>query len=179
MNPETEQQLKYPIGKFSPKSSYSADDFEQDLLALLALPVHLEKSIEGLDQSQLDTPYRPGGWTVRQVVHHLADSHMNAYIRTKWTLTEDKPVIKAYNEKDWANTLENDINPQLSIALIRALHTKWVMLIRKIPFGELSQSFIHPDTNREISLERMVQIYAWHSRHHVAHITALRGRSGW
>lgn len=179
MNPEMEEHLKYPIGKFSLRSSYSADDFEQDLQALLSLPAHLEKSIQGFNQAQLDSPYRPDGWTVRQVVHHLADSHLNAYIRTKWTLTEDKPLIKAYNEKEWAKTMENDTDPQLSIALIQALHTKWVMLLRKIPFGDLSRSFIHPDTNREISLERMVQIYAWHGRHHVAHITALRSRSGW
>jgi len=179
MNQDPEELLKYPIGKFVPAEKYNPKALEQDLEILLSLASRLDDATKDLNNIQLNTPYREGGWTVRQVVHHLSDSHLNAYIRTKWILTEDKPVIKAYNEKDWANTPENEEAPDVSISVIRALHIKWVHLIKRIPFEDLTRVMIHPAYNREMSLERMVQMYAWHSNHHLAHITNLRKRSGW
>lgn len=179
MDQEQEEFLKYPTGKFVQAAQYSSADLKENLSTLLALADKLDDAIKGLNDTQLNTAYRVGGWTIRQVIHHLADSHLNAYIRTKWILTEDRPVIKAYNEKDWAITPENEEPPMLSISLIRALHLKWVNLIRKIPFEDLSRVLIHPAYNREMNLERMIQMYAWHSNHHLAHITNLRKRSGW
>lgn len=170
------EKLRYPLGKFEPKDSYSPQEFEVLVASIDNLPVHLEQVVKNLTAAQLDTPYREGGWTVRQLVHHLADSHMNAYIRFKWTLTEDKPVIKAYNEKLWAETNENKEDIRISLSLLKALHQKWVKLINGLSSSELQRSFIHPETKKEIKLERMVGLYAWHGEHHVAHITSLLKR---
>lgn len=174
-----QEQLRYPIGKFAPNDSYSNDELKKLIGVIEALPAELEKSVKNLSASQLDTPYREGGWTVRQVVHHLADSHMNAYIRFKWTLTEEKPVIKAYEEKLWAETQDAKADPAISLSLIKALHAKWVMLIKGLSDNDLQRSFIHPETKKEIKLERMVGLYAWHCQHHLAHITSLVARMKW
>lgn len=174
-----QEQLRYPIGKFTPVDSYSSDELKKLIGIIEILPAELEKSIKNLSPSQLDTPYREGGWTVRQVAHHLADSHMNAYIRFKWTLTEEKPMIKAYDEKLWAETLETKADPIVSLSLLKALHAKWVILIKGLSPNDLQRSFIHPETKKEIKLERMVGLYAWHCQHHLAHITSLMARMNW
>ena len=176
--PELEQ-LRYPIGKFIPKDSYTNEELTQLIGAIDALPLELEKCVGNFTTSQLDTPYREGGWTVRQLIHHLADSHMNAYVRFKWTLTEITPVIKAYDEKSWAETKEVQSDPSLSLVLLKALHSKWVVLMKGLTAKELQLCFIHPETKKEIKLERMIGLYAWHSQHHLAHITSLKTRMNW
>ena len=173
------EQLRYPIGKFIPRDSYTKEELLELMGAIEVLPDALEKCVSNFTIPQLDTPYREGGWTVRQLIHHLADSHMNAYIRFKWTLTENKPVIKAYDEKSWAETAEVQSDPSLSLALLKALHAKWIVLIKGLSSLELQRSFIHPETKKEITLERMVALYAWHSKHHLAHITSLKARMNW
>jgi uncharacterized damage-inducible protein DinB len=175
----TEEQLKYPIGKFVPADSYGMQEFMQDVNRLEAFPAALQKIVQSLSQDQLNTPYREGGWTILQVVHHLADSHMHAYIRTKWALTEDAPIIKAYQEKEWALTGENNSAPALSISLLESLHRKWAFLLRGLDAEKLNRHFIHPAGNREITILRMVQLYTWHGAHHLAHISGLISRSGW
>ena len=138
----------------------------------------LEAAIAGLTWQPLDTPYREGGWTVRQVVHHVADSHMNSYIRFKWTLTETSPLIKAYDEKEWAKTPEITADPTLSVALLKALHAKWVLLMKGLTEQDWNKHFVHPD-GRNLKLNHTLGLYAWHGDHHLAHITRLRERNGW
>jgi DinB superfamily len=173
------EDLRYPIGKFTPKDVYTADEIKGFITRIESLPARIEQAIEGLTASQLDTPYRDGGWTVRQVVHHVPDSHMNAYIRVKWTLTEDTPLIKAYEEKLWAVTPETTSDPALSLALLKALHAKWVTLLRQVSASDLERSFIHPETKKNVYLKNMIGMYAWHGDHHLAHITSLKERMGW
>ena len=170
---------RYPIGKFEPKDDYSSEEVKQGIDRIGALPTRLEKAIKNLLPAQLDTPYREGGWTVRQVVHHIADSHMNAYIRVKWTLTEDSPVIKAYDEKAWAVTPEASSDPSLSLELLKSLHAKWVTLLRAIPSDKLRREFIHPDTKKQVKIDRIIATYAWHGEHHLSHITSLKERMKW
>jgi hypothetical protein len=170
---------RYPIGKFKPASAYSSQDIADFVSRIEALPVKLSDAVTGLNDSQLDTHYREGGWTIRQVIHHIADSHMNAFIRIKWTLTEDSPVIKAYDEKSWAETPETNLPIAISINLLLALHVKFVALAKRIPQKDLSRYFIHPDTKKEISLGQLLGMYAWHGDHHLAHVTALKAKRGW
>jgi len=171
--------LRYPIGKFTPNETYSKSDLDQFISRIETLPTRLEDAVRSLSGKQLDTPYREGGWTVRQVVHHIADSHMNAYIRCKWMITEETPVIKAYNEKDWAETPETKADISLSLNLLKALHAKWVVLFKQLPAGDLKKEFIHPETRKHVRLENLMGTYAWHGDHHLAHITALITRMGW
>lgn len=170
---------RYPIGKFEPKENYTSEEIKQNIERIVALPAKIEKAIQGLSSSQLDTPYREGGWSVRQVVHHVSDSHMNAYIRFKWTLTEDSPVIKAYNEKAWAETPETKAPPALSIDILKALHAKWTLLLKSLSPDDLMKDFTHPETGKKMRLDRIAAMYAWHGEHHLAHITSLRERMGW
>ncbi|MBL7856175.1 MAG: putative metal-dependent hydrolase [Cyclobacteriaceae bacterium] len=165
--------LRYPIGKFSPKEVYSAEELNSLIDQIGMLPQKVEESIAGFSTLQFDTPYREGGWTIRQVIHHLADSHMNAYIRFKWTLTESTPVIKAYDEKLWANTPETNADSLLSVTLLKALHAKWVLLLRSLTPEDLKREFIHPETRKHISLHQMIALYAWHGQHHVGHINIV------
>jgi len=174
-----EDLLRYPVGKFLPKDEYSQNEIAKFISRIESLPANLEKEVSHLTPSQLDTPYRDGGWTVRQVVHHLADSHMNAYIRFKWTLTEDTPLIKAYFEKLWAETPEVNGDPILSISLLKALHRKWVVLLRGLNTSDLKKEFIHPETKKHVRIENLMGLYAWHGEHHLAQLVALRTRSGW
>ncbi|MCL4152104.1 UNVERIFIED_CONTAM: hypothetical protein GTU68_012346 [Idotea baltica] len=140
----------------------------------------LELLVSDLNDTQLDTLYRSGGWTVRQVIHHLSDSHQNSYIRFKWALTEVKPVIKTYYEDRWAELRDSKSAPiLLSLASIKALHQKWVYFLKGLTANELQHTFVHPETNKEISLAENIGIYAWHSVHHYAHIDALKKRKGW
>ena len=171
--------LRYPIGKFSPKEEYTMAEIGQLISRLESLPARLEKEVSNLSQSQLDTPYREGGWTVRQVVHHMSDSHMNAYIRFKWSLTEDTPMIKAYDEKRWAETAETKSEPTLSVMLLKALHAKWTVLLKQLTPTELKKEFIHPETKKNVRLNNLMGLYAWHGDHHLAHITSLKKRMSW
>lgn len=171
--------LRYPIGKFLPKDQYTKNEIDLFVSRIESLPAKLEQEVSTLLESQLDTPYRDGGWTVRQVIHHMADSHMNAYIRFKWTLTEETPMIKAYDEKAWAETPETKSDPNLSIALLKALHAKWAVSLKGLVTSDLKKEFIHPETKKHIRLENLMGMYAWHGEHHLAHITALKAKKGW
>ena len=174
-----EVDLRYPIGKFQAKELYTEQEIQESIKRIESLPGNLEKVVSNLSDAQLDTPYREGGWTVRKVVHHVADSHTNAYIRVKWTLTESTPRIKAYDEKMWATTPETNASPELSLLLLSALHRKWVVLLRGIPFPDFGRQFQHPETNKFIRLDQLCTMYAWHGEHHLAHITSLIQRFNW
>lgn len=173
------EDLRYPIGKFNAQEHHSPSEIAAFLERIESLPAKLEQAIIGLTDHQLDTPYREGGWTLRQVVHHVADSHLNAYIRTKWILTEDSPLIKAYFEKLWAETPETKSEPSLSINLLKALHRKWVVLLRSLSPDHLNRELLHPETKKSIALHNLVAMYAWHGDHHLAHIVNLKKRNGW
>ena len=171
-----DEALKYPTGKFTPQDAYSRAELDQCIQRIEALPSRIEDVIKRFTVKQLDTPYREGGWTARQVVHHLADSHMNAYIRFKWTLTEDTPVIKAYNEKLWAETPEVKSDPQLSLNVLKALHPKWATLLKALTPEDLTREYIHPETKKNNRLERIVAMYAWHGDHHLGHLKIVAGK---
>jgi hypothetical protein len=168
--------LRFPIGKFAAKDSYTAAEVQQNISVIEQLPKKIEDLVKDFGEKQLNTVYREGGWTARQVLHHLSDSHMNAYVRFKWTLTEDTPVIKAYDEKAWATTPEVNADPSLSIAVLKPLHAKWVVLMRGLSTSDLQKQFIHPDGNKHIRLERMVALYAWHSEHHLGHLKIIAAK---
>jgi predicted tellurium resistance membrane protein TerC len=169
----------YPIGKFQAKEKYSAEEIQKLIAKIELLPARLEDAVNVLTNEQQDTAYRDGGWTVRQVVHHLSDSHMNAYIRTKWALTENTPVIKAYDQKGWAETPDTKMPVAVSITLLRSLHKKWAEILKRLGPQELSKEYIHPETNKHIPLSQMIANYAWHGDHHLAHITALKRKKEW
>lgn len=152
---------------------------EANIAALADLPARLHDAITSLTAAQLDTPYRPDGWTVRQVVHHLADSHMNGFLRLKFGLTEDAPTIKPYDEHTWAMLDDSRLPLEPSLAILEGLHVRWAALYRAMDDGQFSRTFYHPERQEHLTLERHLHIYAWHSRHHVAHITELRRREGW
>lgn len=171
--------LRYPIGKYIPQS-FSADQLTKWMLDIRYLPNHLENAVLNLDEHQLETPYRPDGWTVKQSIHHVADSHMNAYIRFKLGLTEINPIIKPYEEAKWAKLNDSNILPiNISITLLFALHARWMAVLENIKQEEWSRTVFHPEQNKEITLWHLLGIYAWHSLHHTAHITALRERMNW
>lgn len=170
---------RYPIGKYEPKP-FSEQQKQAWLLDLQFLPEALERAINNLDEVQLNTPYRDGGWTVKQLVHHVADSHMNAYIRFKLGLTEDKPTIKPYEEQDWALLADNDLVPiNVSLTLLHALHLRWVATIKDLTEEQWNRVVVHPAANREMSIWFLLGLYAWHGNHHVAHITTLRENKQW
>lgn len=169
----------YPIGKYEPRpyDELLLKDWLQDIHDL---PQLLEYAITNLDEAQLETPYRDGGWTVKQLVHHVADSHMNAYTRFKLGLTEEKPMVKAYDEKAWAEMVDTKTIPiNVSITLLFALHKRWHSILTGISGDEWNRLVIHSEHKREMSLWFLLGMYAWHSRHHVAHIVKLRERMGW
>ena len=166
----SDEKLQYPIGKFSPKESYTRDEIAALIQTIESVPPKIEAVFKKLSAKQLDTPYRSGGWTARQVLHHIPDSHLNAYIRFKWTLTEATPTIKAYNEKAWAETYEIKEDPALSVALLKALHAKWVTLLRSLSNEDLQKSFVHPETGKNVRLDRLIAMYAWHGEHHLGHL---------
>ena len=171
-----DEQLRYPIGRFTPKESYTAHEIKKLIDQIEAAPHKIESEIKNLTVAQLDTPYRPGGWTVRQVLHHLSDSHMNAYIRLKWTLTEDTPTIKAYDEKAWAETPEIKFDPGFSMELLKALHIKWVVILRQLKPDDFQKSFLHPETSKYVTLARQIATYAWHGEHHLGHIRIVANK---
>lgn len=176
----TLDQLKYPIGKFSFNASADEKEIKQWISEIERLPSLLRNAVKGLNDSQLDTPYRPEGWTVRQVVHHLADSHMNAYTRFKLALTEDHPTIKPYDEKLWAEMDDaKNIPVEVSLAILDALHVRFVHMLKKITPADHSKSVFHPESKREMSVKFLMNLYAWHGKHHTAHIMELRQRNKW
>jgi hypothetical protein len=171
--------LRYPIGRFAPPASYSRELRSEFITEIAALPAALSAAVASLNPAQLQTPYRDGGWTVAQVAHHLPDSHVNAYVRFRLALTEEAPPIKPYNEGLWAELIDAtspDVGPSLS--LLAGLHHRWTVLLRSLRPEDFSRTFVHPQQGTVV-LDRQLALYAWHGRHHVAHITALRERMGW
>jgi len=171
--------LRYPIGKFANPAHPSFADIQSAIDGIAACPRGLRAAVSGLNDAQLDTPYRDGGWTVRQVVHHLPDSHMNAYIRTKLCMDEDHPRITAYNEERWAAFADANAGPIApSLAIIDSLHERWVRFLRSLLESAFKRTVDHPQ-NGTMTLAQLVFLYDWHGRHHTAHITSLRDRKGW
>jgi hypothetical protein len=171
--------LRYPVGKFNFPDTVTPEDREKFVGQIADTPARLKAAIAGLSDQQLDTAYRPGGWTVRQVVHHVPDSHLNSYIRFRWALTEDQPTIKAYHEDLWAELPDARTAPaELSLVLLESLHRRWVALLGSLSEEDWKRSFRHPELGL-ISLEKNAALYAWHGRHHVAHVIGLRERMGW
>ncbi|MFS4494515.1 YfiT family bacillithiol transferase [Maribacter sp. 2308TA10-17] len=174
------ENLRYPIGHYQCPEKISAEHIQEWIMILETLPERLENLVKNLTAEQLETPYRPEGWTIRQVVHHIADSHHNSYTRFKWTLTEESPVIKAYEEKEWSNLFDARTAPiQLSLNYIKALHAKLVYLLKGLSSSDLMKYYVHPDGNVKVSLAENIGKYAWHSNHHYAHIEGLLKREGW
>ena len=170
---------RYPIGQFEHRGAVTAEQLERWLGEIEALPPALRGAVAGLSAEQLDTPYRPGGWTLRQVVHHLPDSHLNAYIRFKWALTEDEPTIKTYDEARWAEIADYRTVPiAVSLDLLTLLHRKWTALLRVLTPEQWSRCLVHPDMGR-LDLATVAGHYAWHGRHHLAHVTTTAERLGW
>lgn len=172
------ENLSYPIGRFSPEAP-SPEVRRRAVADIGAMPGHLAAAILGLNEAQLGTPYRPDGWTVRQVVHHVADSHMNAFVRLKLALTEDRPTVVAYDEKKFATLADMQLPVAVSLELLRSLHARWLALYGSMTDKDWQRTFAHPEYPQPLTLDWQVQMYGWHSRHHVAHITTLRQREGW
>lgn len=169
---------RFPIGKYDPKP-FSAEQKEKWLADILFLPRQLEMAILNLDEQQLETPYREEGWTVRQVIHHVADSHMNAFIRCKLALTETNPTIKPYEEALWAEQSDYKLAVNISLTLLHALHNRWYDLLKHMKEEDWNRTVVHPQHNKQMSVWFLLGMYAWHGHHHTAHITSLRERMGW
>jgi uncharacterized damage-inducible protein DinB len=170
---------RYPIGKFHYEGPLSEEQKQTPLNDIAQTPANLRAAVKGLSEAQLDTPYRSGGWTVRQVVHHVPDSHMNSYVRFKLALTEDEPTIKPYAEDKWAELADTKATPiEVSLALLDSLHDRWVRLLRSLTPDDWKKTFRHPALG-PMTLEKTLALYAWHGRHHVAHITELRKQMSW
>src|ERR1700761_3741944 len=167
----SDDQLRYPTGKFQIPVSYTPEDIRGWINDIKTLPGKMRHAIIGLNYEQLDTPYRPGGWTLRQVVHHIADSHLNAMIRFKWAMTEDNPTIKAYHEADWALLPDYKLPVEASLKILDGLHQRLVALFEGFHEDDWNRTFIHPESGATISLKRNLAMYSWHGRHHLAHIT--------
>jgi len=170
--------LRYPIGPFVPPGPLSPDLRAQAIATIAETPARLRGAVDGLSEAQLDTPYRPGGWTVRQVTHHVPDSHLNAYIRFKLGLTEERPTIRPYDQAAWANLPDSRDPIAPSLDLLDGLHARWVRLLRTMGAADFARRLHHPESG-EMSLDDLLALYAWHGPHHVAHITSLRQREGW
>ncbi|MBM7703559.1 YfiT family bacillithiol transferase [Metabacillus iocasae] len=168
---------RYPIGLFQ-QEDVTDEKIERWMKEIEELPKNLREVVEGLKDEQLDTPYREGGWTVRQVIHHVADSHMNSYIRFKLALTENNPTIKPYEEAEWAKLGDSTLPIEVSLSLVEGIHTRWGMILKGLSEQERNRSFYHPESG-VMTLETAINMYAWHGNHHVAHIQALREKVGW
>ena len=167
------EDLRYPVGKFD-KSTTGPERRSEYIQTIADLPTNITAAVNGLTEEQLDTPYREGGWTVRQVVHHVPDSHLNSYCRFKLALTEPTPTIRPYDEAAWAELPDSRLTPiETSLTLLDSLHDRWTRLLRSMSEADFRRKLVHPE-NGEMTLDNMVALYAWHSRHHVSHITALR-----
>jgi hypothetical protein len=175
---QTDLDLRYPIGKFRPATSISSADRAAAVQAISELPAQLHKSLDGLSEAQKDTPYRDGGWSVRQVVHHLADSHMTAFHRIRRTLTEDNPTLPGYSEKAFADLPDASAPAELSLDIIDGVHARWAMLLASLTDDQWKRTFHHTERGPS-TIEAVTLLYAWHCQHHLAHITHLRDRMGW
>jgi uncharacterized damage-inducible protein DinB len=172
--------LQYPVGKFEWTGPATPEQRRRFIAQIAAAPAKFRAAIAGLTPKQLDTPYRPGGWTVRQVVHHVPDSHLNAYIRFKLALTEEGPTIKPYDQDRWSALTDVEDTPiEVSLTLLDALHQRWVVLLRGLEPEDFARVMVHPEHVAPLSLDKVLALYAWHGAHHTAHITALRERMGW
>jgi hypothetical protein len=171
--------LRYPVGQFDGTQAFTPVSRAVAIDRIAAVPADLRAAVSGLDDRQLDTPYRPGGWTVRQVVHHLADSHMNGLTRTKLALTENAPVIKPYDENAWAVLDDARLPIDISLAIVDGIHARWAAVFRSMNDAQFARTLVHPERGTTMSLDFQLHDYAWHSSHHLAHITRLRQREGW
>ena len=179
MSSVTNEDLRYPVGDFAGAIEQTPEQRRASIAVIAALPENLRSAVNGLTEPQIDTPYREGGWTVRQVVHHLADSHVNAYVRSRRALTEDWPAVNAYDEKLWAQLEDAHTMPiAVSLELLEALHRRWVVLFESLTDAQWQRGYVHSEDGTQ-KLAGVVQVYAWHCRHHVAHVTELRKRMGW
>jgi len=172
----TDDPMRYPIGKFRPPVSYTSEDMRIWTTTIKEFPGRLRQAIISLNERQLDTPYRMGGWTLRQVVHHVADSHMNSLMRFKWALTEENPTIKPYEEGDWALLPDYRLPVEPSLKIIEGIHQHWANLLESFSEEEWSRTFLHPASGNTMQLRRALALYAWHSKHHLAHITETAKR---
>lgn len=175
----TETDLRYPVGKWERPHTLTDEQRLAFINQIAEAPAKMRAAVAGLNDQQLDTPYRPGGWTVRQTVHHVPDSHMNAFMRFKLALTEDIPTIKPYLEARWAELPDAKAPIGPSLDLLEALHERWIALLGSFKPADWQRQFMHPEHGKTISLDQTLSLYAWHGRHHVAHITALRERNSW
>lgn len=174
------EKLKYPIGKFTKPAKLTSELLNSYTLVIERFPQRLKTEVADLTNEQLDTEYRPDGWTIRQVVHHCADSHMNSFIRFKLALTEDKPIIKPYLGDRWAELTDTKTMPiEPSLSLLTGLHARWTVLLRSLSGKDLSRGFVHPEHGREFQLDENIGLYAWHCNHHLVHITTLIKTKGW
>lgn len=173
------QDLRYPIGRFAAPEVVTPEQRQRWIEDIAAAPSAVRAVVRDLTEPQLDTPYRPEGWTVRQVVHHLPDSHMNSYIRYRLALTENEPTIKPYHEHLWAELSDARVSPaEISLVLLESLHQRWVTLLRSMSDADFQLRLVHPGSG-SMNLDKMTGLYAWHGKHHVAHVQALRDRMGW
>jgi uncharacterized damage-inducible protein DinB len=171
---------RYPVGKYVPDDAADAATLARWIEEVAAAPAALRAAVDGLGPAELATPYREGGWTLRQVVHHVPDSHLNAYVRFRLALTEDTPTVKPYDEAAWAELADaRTAPPELSLALLESLHGRWVILLRSLGPTDLARAYRHPEHGRTMTLAQTLGLYAWHGRHHTAQITALRAARGW
>jgi hypothetical protein len=173
-----DESLSYPVGRFDPAVPVTLDMRHAAIGCFASMPEQLHRAVEGLGDRQLDTPYRPDGWTVRQLVHHVADSHMNGFIRLKLALTEDVPTIKPYDQDQWATLPDTRLPVGVSLALVDGLHERWVSVWQSLSEEDFAKTFRHPEIGT-LKVETHLHLYAWHCRHHVAHIVNLRRREGW
>jgi DinB family protein len=175
----TETDPRFPVGRFTPPATITPQDRERFLREIEEAPARLRDAVSGLGDEQVDTPYRDGGWTVRQVVHHVPDSHLNSYVRFRLALTEEEPTIRPYFEDRWAELADARTAPvEVSLGLLESIHRRWVLLLRSLTDEQWALRFRHPELGL-VPLDRNLALYAWHGRHHVAHVTALRERKGW
>lgn len=172
--------IRYPIGHFTYGGDLSRAAIDASIADIAVLPQQLRAAVARLNEAQLNTPYREGGWAPREVVHHIADSHMNAYVRFRLALTEDTPTIKPYDEAQWAKLADvKSVPAEVSLKLVEAMHARWVALLQAMSDADFERCYIHPDHNRTVSMREVIALYAWHGRHHTAHIKALREHNGW
>jgi len=176
---KTMEELRYPIGRFRAVTPVTNELRRAAIEAIAGLPRRLRAAVADLSHAQIDTRYRPEGWTVRQVVHHLADSHMNGFIRVKLALTEEDPTIKPYDENAWAALADARLSVSISLGLIDGIHARWTALYEAMTTDQFDRTFVHPEHGRQVTLDEHLQSYAWHSHHHLAHITESRRREGW
>jgi hypothetical protein len=176
MGDQKEDPLRYPIGRARLEPELSPRERAELIDTIAQLPARLREAVAGMDDAALDTPYRPGGWTARQVIHHLPDSHMNAYVRWKLALTESEPTIKPYREAEWARLADSAGPIEVSLDLLTALHARWTGWMRTLDDASWRRAFMHPESGRN-SLERSLQLYAWHGEHHLAHVRGARERA--